>query len=220
MLALAVVKVLHELGHALTCKHFGGDCHEIGVLLLFFTPCLYCNVSDAWLFPGKWPRIAVSAAGIAVEVFLAAIATFLWWFSIPGVFNTLCLNIMIVCSLNTLLINGNPLLRYDGYYVLADLLDVPNLGQQSRWLLGRLLAGFFLGSDPPPDRGASQPESGSLGLWGRFRALRLVGRAGNPLVILPPARTTRPEGNRTNPGNGGHCRCGRHSAWKCGSHDA
>ncbi len=152
MLALAVVKVLHELGHALTCKHFGGDCHEIGVLLLFFTPCLYCNVSDAWLFPGKWPRIAVSAAGIAVELFLATIATFLWWFSAPGVLNTLCLNIMIVCSLSTLLINGNPLLRYDGYYVLADLLDVPNLGQQSRWLLGRLLAGCFLGSDLPPDR--------------------------------------------------------------------
>ena len=84
MVALAAVKVLHELGHALTCKHFGGDCHEVGVLLLFFTPCLYCNVSDAWLFPGKWSRIAVSAAGIAVEVFLAAIATFLWWFSTRG----------------------------------------------------------------------------------------------------------------------------------------
>ena len=84
VIALAAVKVVHELGHALTCKHFGGDCHEVGVLLLFFTPCLYCNVSDAWLFPGKWQRIAVSAAGIVVEVFLAAIATFLWWFSALG----------------------------------------------------------------------------------------------------------------------------------------
>ena len=83
-IVLAGVKIVHELAHALTCRHFGGQCHEIGVLLLLFTPCLYCNVSDAWLFPDRWQRIAVSAAGIIVEVFLATVATFLWWFSAPG----------------------------------------------------------------------------------------------------------------------------------------
>jgi putative peptide zinc metalloprotease protein len=156
LVVLALVKIVHELAHALTCIHVGGQCHEIGLLLLVFTPCLYCDVSDAWSIAGKWRRIAVSAAGIVVEACLAAAATFLWWFSAAGTFHTLCLHVMIVCSVSTLLLNGNPLLRYDGYYVLADWLEVPNLGQQSQALLHRLMAWFFLGSVPPADRSLPQ----------------------------------------------------------------
>ena len=81
---MAVVKVLHEFGHGLSCKHFGGECHEMGVMLLVFTPCLYCNVSDSWMLPNKWHRAAIGAAGMYVELFLASIATFVWWFSEPG----------------------------------------------------------------------------------------------------------------------------------------
>jgi putative peptide zinc metalloprotease protein len=150
--ALALVKIVHELAHALTCIHVGGQCHEIGLLLLVFTPCLYCDVSDVWSISDKWRRIAVSAAGIVVEIFLAAVATFLWWFTAPGAMNTLCLNVMIVCSVSTLLLNGNPLLRYDGYYVLGDWLEIPNLAQQSQALLGRLATRCFLGMAPPADR--------------------------------------------------------------------
>jgi putative peptide zinc metalloprotease protein len=168
---LAVVKILHELAHALTCKHLGGDCHEIGVLLLIFTPCLYCDVSDVWLFPNRWRRVAVSAAGIVIELFLAALATFLWYSSAPGPLNTLCLNIMFVCSLSTLIFNGNPLLRYDGYYVLTDLVEVPNLGQQSRGLLGRTLASFFFGSDLPPVRTVARNRRGFLLLYGAASVL-------------------------------------------------
>ena len=142
---LAVVKVLHELGHALVCKHFGGECHEIGMMLLVFTPCLYCDVSDSWTWPSRWRRIAVAAAGMGVELVLAAVATFLWWFSQPGWLNQMCLNVMVLCSVSTLVFNGNPLLRYDGYYVLSDLLDAPNLGGQSRALVRQALATFFLG---------------------------------------------------------------------------
>jgi putative peptide zinc metalloprotease protein len=143
--AIAVLKVLHEIGHALTCRHLGGECHELGLMLLCFVPCLYCNVSDAWLFPGKWQRIAVSGAGICVELFTAAVCVFLWWYSEPGPFNSLCFSIMLVASTGTLLLNGNPLLRYDGYYVFADLIEVPNLRRRSiaafqrgcfRWLFG------------------------------------------------------------------------------------
>lgn len=150
-LTLTVVKSLHELGHAFACKRLGGDCTEMGVMMLVFTPVLYTHVSDAWLMNRKWQRIAISAAGIVVEIQLAAIASLLWASTYPGLFNALCLNVMFVCSVGTLLINGNPLLRYDGYYILADLLSIPNLSQQAstafrRWI-ARLLAGVRIESD-------------------------------------------------------------------------
>lgn len=146
-------KVLHELGHALACRHFGGECHEMGIMLLVFTPCLYCNVSDAWMFPGKWPRIAISAAGIAVEVVLAAVCLFLWYFTQPGLVNSIVFDVVLVCSVGTLVFNGNPLLRYDGYYILSDALDIPNLAEQSQSLLQRTLLGWLTGL---PDRAGSR----------------------------------------------------------------
>jgi putative peptide zinc metalloprotease protein len=148
---LAATKFLHELGHALSCKHFGGECHEMGLMFLAFTPCLYTNVTDSWMIASKWRRIAISAAGIYVEVVLAAICTFLWWASEPGVVNSLCLNVMFICSVSTVFLNGNPLLRYDGYFVLSDLLEVPNLWQRSRAAVSSLLRRFFLGVELETD---------------------------------------------------------------------
>ena len=145
VLVFVGIKFLHELGHVLACRHFGGECHELGIQLLMFVPLFYGDVTDAWMQSRRWPRIAISAAGIVVELVLAAIATMLWWCSVPGLLNSIFLNVMLVCSVNTLLFNGNPLLRYDGYYVLADLLGVPNLAMQSRQAVssvcGRLLIG-------------------------------------------------------------------------------
>lgn len=126
------IKLLHELGHVLTCRHFGGECHELGIQVLMFMPLFYGDVTDAWMVSRRWPRIAISAAGIFVELVLASIATLLWWSSVPGLLNSVFLNVMLVCSVNTLLFNGNPLLRYDGYYVLADWLHLPNLAMQAR----------------------------------------------------------------------------------------
>ena len=143
--SLALVKVLHELGHAIACKQFGGECHEMGVMLLAFIPCLYVNVSDAWTMPNKWHRIIVSAAGIFVELFISAACVFLWWFSYPGLFHSLCLNIVFVCSVSTLLLNGNPLLRYDGYYILLDLVEVPNLRQRAQDIVSNRLHHWFFG---------------------------------------------------------------------------
>jgi putative peptide zinc metalloprotease protein len=142
---LALTKVLHELGHALTCRHFGGECHELGVMLLVFTPCLYCDVTDSWTLPSRWQRIAVSGAGIFVEITLAALATLLWWYSHPGLFNSMCLNVMVTCAVGTLLLNGNPLLRYDGYYMLADLLESPNLWADSRSVIRRAMWRWLCG---------------------------------------------------------------------------
>jgi putative peptide zinc metalloprotease protein len=136
-LTMAVVKVLHEFGHGLSCKKFGGECHEMGVMFLVFTPCLYCNVSDSWMLPNKWQRVFIGAAGIYVELFLASIATFLWWFSEDGMFNFLCLSVMFICSVSTVVFNGNPLLRFDGYYILMDIIEIPNLRQKANEVLKR-----------------------------------------------------------------------------------
>ncbi len=162
VLAIAVTKVLHELGHALACRRSGSDCHEIGVMLLVFTPCLYCNVSDSWMLPSKWRRMAIAAAGMYVELILAASCTFLWWFSAPGIFNSLCMNTMLVCSVGTLLLNGNPLLRFDGYYILSDWLEVPNLSTQSSTALRRVLARWCLGIDIGSERELPTRRAGLL----------------------------------------------------------
>jgi len=146
---MAVVKILHEFGHGLSCKRYGGECHEIGLMLLVFTPCLYCNVSDSWMLPNKWHRAFIGAAGMYVELFLASIATFLWWFSEPGLLNQICLSVMFVCSVSTVVFNGNPLLRFDGYYILMDLLEIPNLRQKSSEILRRFLVDLCLGIEQP-----------------------------------------------------------------------
>jgi putative peptide zinc metalloprotease protein len=146
VLLVAIVgasKLLHELGHAFACKHKGGECRRIGVMLMVGVPTLYCDVSDSWLLPNKAHRILISAAGILVEISLAAASAWVWWLSAPGLVHTAALTVLLVCSLNTLLLNGNPLLQYDGYYVLADLIDTPNLREQSRAALGRLIAALL-----------------------------------------------------------------------------
>ena len=142
---IAVTKVVHELGHGFACKHFGGECHEMGVMLLAFTPCLYCNVSDAWKIPNRWQRIAISGAGIYVELLLAAICLLLWSCTVPGVLHTLCLYVAVIGAISTLFLNGNPLLRYDGYYILSDLVGIPNLRSQSVLVLREWVARLFFG---------------------------------------------------------------------------
>ena len=136
-ITMACVKILHEFGHGLSCKKFGGECHEMGFMMLVFTPCLYCNVSDSWMLPNKWQRVFIGAAGMYVELILASIATFLWWFSEDGMFRFLCLSVMFICSVSTVVFNGNPLLRFDGYYITMDALEIPNLRQKSSEILKR-----------------------------------------------------------------------------------
>src|SRR5215470_7962562 len=151
-LALGAVKIIHEFGHGLSCKAFGGEVHEMGALFLVFSPCLYANVSDAWTLPNKWHRIIISAAGIYVELIIAAIATFVWWYtpSHPYV-NNMALSLMIVCSVSTVVFNANPLMRYDGYYVLADWLEIPNLRDRSNRYLQRLVMDYCLGIEVQPE---------------------------------------------------------------------
>ncbi len=144
-IVMAVTKICHEFGHGLSCKYFDGECHEIGVMLLVFTPAMYCDTSDSWLLPNKWHRAFIGAAGMYVEVFLASLATFVWWYTQPGVLNFMCLNVMFVSSVSTVVFNANPLLRYDGYYILSDILEIPNLAQKSRLAMLNLLRVVCLG---------------------------------------------------------------------------
>lgn len=150
-LVLIVTKVIHELGHGIACKRFGGECHEAGLMLLVFMPCLYCNVSDSWMLPDKWKRASIAAAGMYVELVLAALATVVWCFSQPGLVNQLALDVMVVCSVTTLLFNANPLLKYDGYYILSDLVEVPNLRQKATSLVQGAASAWLLGVPPARD---------------------------------------------------------------------
>jgi putative peptide zinc metalloprotease protein len=149
MLSVACAKVLHELAHALACRRYGGECHELGIMLLVFVPCLYCDVSDAWMFKSRWQRAAVGAAGLYAELVLAAGCALLWWFSEPGWLNSICFNLTVVCSVSTLAFNGNPLLRYDGYFILSDLSEIPNLQQRAAAVLRRALSWCVLAAEPP-----------------------------------------------------------------------
>ena len=110
-------------------------------------PCLYCDVSDSWLLKSRWRRIAIAAGGMIVELSLAATCTWLWWFSLPGFFNSLCFHVMVVCSVSTLLFNGNPLLKYDGYYIFSDLIAVPNLADKAQRQLYSCIGKTCLGID-------------------------------------------------------------------------
>jgi putative peptide zinc metalloprotease protein len=150
--ALGVVKVIHEFGHGLSCKVFGGEVHEMGALLLCLSLALYRNVSDAWTLPNKWHRIIISAAGIYVELVIAAIATFVWWNTPTQPFiNNLALSLIVVCSVSTVVFNANPLMRYDGYYVLADWLEIPNLRERSNRFLKNLTLEHCLGIEVVPE---------------------------------------------------------------------
>jgi putative peptide zinc metalloprotease protein len=148
--AVGLVKILHEFGHGLCCKRQGGECHEMGLLLLLFFPSLYCDVSDSWKLPRRRQRLAVGAAGMYVELLIAGPAAFAWWASDPGTYlNQLCFGLLVVCSVNTVVCNANPLLRLDGYFLLSDWLEVPNLAELSGHTLR---AGFlrWLGLDAEP----------------------------------------------------------------------
>jgi putative peptide zinc metalloprotease protein len=141
------VKAIHELFHGYATKVSGGEVHEIGIMLLVLVPVPYVDASSAWGFRDKRRRILVGAIGIMAELFMGAIALFVWLTVEPGIVHTLAYNVMLISGVSTLLFNGNPLLRFDGYYVLADTIEVPNLGNRSNQYLGYLIQRYLFGSE-------------------------------------------------------------------------
>jgi len=149
------VVVVHEFAHGLTCKRFGGTVREIGFMLIYLQPAFYCNVSDAWIFPEKSRRLWVTFAGAYVEIFIWALATFAWRLTDPDtVPSQIALVVMATSAIKTL-INLNPLIKLDGYYLLSDYVEIPNLRQKASAYLRsgvRRLAGgaHSAGSSPTP----------------------------------------------------------------------
>jgi putative peptide zinc metalloprotease protein len=144
-LAYPIVKALHELGHGYAVKAWGGEVHEMGIMLLVLMPIPYVDASAASEFREKHRRVIVGAAGIFVEMFLAALALLLWAELEPGNLRALLYNVILIGGVSTLLFNGNPLLRFDGYYIFADLVEIPNLAQRGTAYLGYLIKRYPFG---------------------------------------------------------------------------
>ena len=145
-----VLKLLHETAHGVTCKKFGGQVHSCGMLLLLLIPLPYVDVTSSWRFISKWQRIIVAAAGMMVEVFIAAIACMVWVAAEPGPLKYHAGNIIITATLHTLIFNANPLMKFDGYYMLSDFLEIPNLATRGRSYLKSVFKRLYFGNKIQP----------------------------------------------------------------------
>ena len=183
-LSYPIVKLCHELAHAWALKRGGGETHEMGVMFLMFVPVPYVDATAAAAFRAKWSRILVSAAGILAELLLAAIALFVWLAAEPGAVRAIAFNVMLIGGVSTVLFNANPLLRFDGYYILVDLLEIPNLAQRSNqylvYLVKRHVFGVLHGESPAHGR----DESFWMALYGPLSwAYRLAVMLGISLFV-------------------------------------
>ena len=137
-LCFGVIKAIHELGHGFSCKkfglddHSGGEVHTLGIMLLVLVPVPYVDASSAWALRSKWKRALVGAAGMYVELAVAALAALTWANVSSGLVSQVAYNVMFIASVSTILFNANPLLRFDGYYILSDVAELPNLYQRSK----------------------------------------------------------------------------------------
>ncbi len=143
--ALFLLISLHEFAHAVICTYYGGTVKEMGLLLMYFQPCFYSDVSDAWLFPKKSQRIAVTLAGLHFQFIFLSVSLLLWAVTVPGFFINDFARICVIVSWITFLFNFNPLIKLDGYYLLSDWLDIPNLRPKAFAYLGNVLKRRLLG---------------------------------------------------------------------------
>ncbi len=146
----AVLKVIHEFAHAYMAKHFGSEVHRMGIMFLIFTPCAYVDVTGTWGVESKLRRGLVAAAGMMAEVFIASWALVVWLVTAPGTVHTIAYNVIFIASVSSVLFNGNPLLRYDAYYILADWAELPNLWTNCRRYLLYLGNHYLLGLEQEP----------------------------------------------------------------------
>jgi putative peptide zinc metalloprotease protein len=181
---LVLIKTLHELGHAFAVRRFGGEVHVLGVMFLIFSPLPYVDATAAWAFREKWKRVFVSGAGMIVEVFMAACAAVVWANTGLGVLHSLAYNMIFVASVSTVVFNINPLLRYDGYYILSDLLNIPNLHSQATSQLRHLVERYAFGYRKSRSPSASRTEAAWLTVFGILSGIYRVVVFGGILLLL------------------------------------
>ena len=145
VISLFVIIIIHEFAHAVVCRHYGGDVREMGFLLMYFQPCFYCDVSDAWLFSKKRHRMAVTLAGPWFQLLLTALAAIAWRLTVPGTLINEIARLTTMVSLLSYLFNFNPLIKLDGYYLLSDYLEIPNLRSRAFSYFGNVLQRRLLG---------------------------------------------------------------------------
>ena len=150
-ITLSIAKIIHEFGHGLFCKYYGKECHEMGIMFLVFSPCLYCDVTDSWLLRSKWKRIMIGAAGMYFELIISALVLFVWWWTDSGLLHHLCFNVFTVTMITTVIFNANPLMRFDGYYIFGDWVEIPNLREKASKMLREKFAWYCLGIESQPD---------------------------------------------------------------------
>ncbi len=173
-LTLLVIILIHELGHGLTCKYFGGEVHEMGFMLIYFQPAFYANVNDAWTFPDLRARLAVTAAGSWIEAVAATLAGVVWWVAQPGTMvSQVALLAFLVGGLLSALTNANPLMPLDGYFALSDYLEIPNLRHRAFAQIGWAVRRHVLRLDLPMPP-ATQRERRIFVFYGLAAAAYLV----------------------------------------------
>jgi putative peptide zinc metalloprotease protein len=145
-LVFPLLKGLHELGHGYAAKAFGGEVHDMGIMFLIFTPVPYVDASSSWAFRSKVQRAGVAAGGMIVELFIAALALYVWVGAEPGIVRAIAYNTLIIGGVTTLFFNANPLLRFDGYYIFSDWLEIPNLRGRANKYFGWLVERYLFGN--------------------------------------------------------------------------
>ena len=163
---ILITKLIHEFSHAYVAKSFGLRVPQMGVAFLIFFPCLFCNTTDAWQLADRRQRMAITAAGIIAESVVAILSTYLWHFSRPGMLNSLAFYLMAVSFISTILFNGNPLMKFDGYFILIDYLGIPNLQARSAGYLRYLFMNRVLGVETVPNTAASPGDSRLYTIYG------------------------------------------------------
>ena len=163
---ILITKLIHEFSHAYVATSFGLRVPQMGIAFLIFFPCLFCNTTDAWQLADRRQRMAISAAGIISEAAIAILSTYLWHFTRPGMLNSLAFYLMAVSFISTVLFNGNPLMKFDGYFILIDWIGIPNLQAKSSGYLRYLFLNRALGNDTVPNTANSPGESRLFGIYG------------------------------------------------------
>jgi putative peptide zinc metalloprotease protein len=170
-----IVKALHEWSHALAVKKWGGQVREAGIMFLVFTPVPYVDATDSYGFSSKWQRATVAAAGVMAELVLGALALYVWVLAEPGLLRAVAYNVVLIAGVSTLLVNGNPLMRYDSYFVLSEWLEIPNFAQRSTKYWSYLVDRYLFSAKDATSPAQSSGERRVLFFYGAIAPIYRLG---------------------------------------------